>query len=72
MPIEQFPIKTIKWNSTALKFLASLVKEKKLKFYTNLEEIKAAIEQVISMDPRSKHRREKHRNKCFGKLLITK
>jgi len=66
MPIEQFPIKNIKWNAAALEFLKQMVAMKKLKFYDKFDEIKAAIEQVISMDPRSKHRRDKRKDRIFG------
>lgn len=62
MPMEHAPL-TVIWTEEALQELSQI---KSFRFYESDKEVKSVIEKVLSMDPRSKYRRDKFKTSPFG------
>ncbi|KAL0483598.1 S-adenosylmethionine-dependent methyltransferase [Acrasis kona] len=66
MPRQQISIPHVSFSIDAELQLKNLVDAKKLQFYDNIDDAKEVIRDIISLDPRSKYRREKCNKELLG------
>lgn len=69
IPRKQVSIPHVSFTEESLLQLQHLIASKKLHFYDNLNDVKEVIENVISLDPRSKHQRDNLEDEIFGFCL---